>query len=157
MCRGASYADSLRFQRCIDLWRLALQIRVTRYSILYSDTCFTAQALVRLMLDLQDKYVDLQPNEFAFQGVPQFSDVFAVFTLLTQNMAGWIFSINRTCENILIDSIKFAEARRLLQIKPMHRKQQENFDRVLKCVTHLIYLLVETSKTQEEKEMVGKL
>lgn len=91
--RGASYADSLRFQRCIDLWRLALQIRVTRYSILYSDTCFTAQALVRLMLDLQDKYVDLMPNEFAFQGVPQFSDVFAVFTLLTQNMAGSLFSL----------------------------------------------------------------
>lgn len=51
----------------------------------------------------------------------------------------------------------FAEARRLLQIKPMHRKQQENFDRVLKCVTHLIYLLVETSKTREEKAMVRKI
>lgn len=112
---------------------------------------------MRLMLDLQDKYVDLQPNEFAFQGVPQFSDVYAVFTLLTQNMAGSLFTIKLTNECYLFNFINFAEARRLLQIKPMHRKQQENFDRVLKCVTHLIYLLVETSKTKEEKDMVGQL
>lgn len=64
---------------------------------------------------------------------------------------------NKTHEWMLFVFINFAEARRLLQIKPMHRKQQENFDRVLKCVTHLIYLLVETSKTKEEKDMVGQL
>lgn len=86
--RGASYADSLRFQRCIDLWRLSLQVRVARYSILYSDTCFTAQALVRLMLDLQDKQADLLPNDFAYHGVPLFDDVFSVFNLLTQNIGG---------------------------------------------------------------------
>lgn len=36
----------------------------------------------------------------------------------------------------------------------MYRKQQENFDRVLKCVTHLIYLLVATAKTDDEKKIV---
>lgn len=46
------------------------------------------------------------------------------------------------------------EARRLLQIKPVHKKQQENFDRVLKCITHLIYLLVATAKTVDQKQKV---
>lgn len=40
------------------------------------------------MLDLQDKYADLQPNEFAYQGVPLFEDVFAVFNLLTEGISG---------------------------------------------------------------------
>lgn len=47
------------------------------------------------------------------------------------------------------------EARQLLKIRPVYRKQQENFDRVLKCVTHLIYLLVATSQTDEEKHVVS--
>lgn len=88
MFRGASYADSMRFQRCIDLWRLALEIRVNTHSILYSDTCFTAQALVRLMLDLQDKYVGVHPIDFVEQGVPRFEDVYAVFALLNKNLLG---------------------------------------------------------------------
>lgn len=78
----------MRFQRCIDLWRLALQVRVATHSILYSDTCFTAQALVRLMLDLQDKCVDIEPNGFIEQGVPKFEDVLGVFTLLNKNLIG---------------------------------------------------------------------
>lgn len=85
---GASYADSLRFQRCIDLWRLALQVRVQTYSILYTDTCFTAQALVRLMLDLQDKIIDIEPSDFVERGVPRFDDVLGVFTLLNKNLLG---------------------------------------------------------------------
>ena len=90
MFRGASYADSLRFQRCIDLWLLALQVRVHKYSILYSDTGITAQAIVRLMLDLLEKYIEVMPNEFIEQGCPRFEDVFAVFELLTTNINGKI-------------------------------------------------------------------
>lgn len=85
---GASYADSLRFQRCIDLWRLALQVRISRHSILHSDTCFTAQSLVRLMLDLQDKYIDVELNEIFDKDVLRFEDVFGVFSLLTCNITG---------------------------------------------------------------------
>lgn len=131
---GASYADSLRFQRCIDLWRLALQVRIKTHSILHSDTCFTTQALVRLMLDLENK--SDEGESFIGSDVPKFEDVYGVFTVLHKN---------------LID------ARKLLQIRPVYRKQQENFDRVLKCVTHLIYLLEVTSKTVEEKQFVNKI
>lgn len=33
MYRGAAYADALRYQRCIDLWRRALEIRVEKDSV----------------------------------------------------------------------------------------------------------------------------
>lgn len=67
---------------------MALQVRVNTYSILYSDTCFTAQALVRLMLDLQDKFIDVEPSDFVERGVPKFDDVLGVFMLLNKNLLG---------------------------------------------------------------------
>lgn len=33
MYRGAAYADALRYQRCIDLWKRALEIRVNKDSV----------------------------------------------------------------------------------------------------------------------------
>lgn len=128
----------MRFQRCIDLWRLALEIRVNRYSILYSDTCFTGQALVRLLLDLTDS-----PHDFNLDDVlpanqrdePKFEDVFTIFMLLTKDII---------------------ESRRLLDIRPVYKKQQENFDRVLKCVTHVIYLMLLTMKSTEHLSVVKR-
>lgn len=61
------------------------------YSILYSDTCFTAHALVRLMLDLHDKSFELEPNDFVDADVPRFRDVLAIFDLLTNSIFGNTF------------------------------------------------------------------
>lgn len=44
-----------------------------------------------------------------------------------------------------------------LKIHPVQKRQQESFDRILKCITHLIYLLVETGRTPEQKEIVHKI
>ncbi|XP_015594899.1 protein fem-1 homolog C [Cephus cinctus] len=127
MYRGASYADALRYQRCIDLWRRALEIRVEKDSILYNDTCFTAQALVRLMVDLNKKTVELIERD---KEEPRFCDVVAIFKLLT---------------------VHLTDARQLLEKRPVHKRQRDSYDRILKCVTHLIYLLVETARSEEEK------
>ena len=45
MYRGAAYADSLQYQHCINLWKYALELRVAKDSILFCDTCFTAQVI----------------------------------------------------------------------------------------------------------------
>ena len=45
MYRGAAYAASLQYQHCIDLWKYALELRVAKDSILFCDTCFTAQVI----------------------------------------------------------------------------------------------------------------
>ena len=142
--RGAAYADSLQLQRSIDLLRLLLEVRVEHCSILHFDTCFAAQALVRMMLDWYERH---KRNRNAVSSVPvniennidvqdqslQFADVYAVF-------------------RVMIDNI--AEAQSLLQIRPVYRKQQENFDRMLKCIVHLIYLLIGTGQTYEQKKLL---
>merc|ERR1712165_408401 len=58
MYRGAAYADSLQYQHCIDLWKYALELRVAKDSILFCDTSFTAEALVKLYLDLYEKHAE---------------------------------------------------------------------------------------------------
>lgn len=90
MYRGASYADAMRYHRCIDLWRRALEIRVEKDTILYSDTCFTAQALVRLMIDLKQKTANgniyMDENQL-------FTDIIATFHLLSDNIMGKLMTL----------------------------------------------------------------
>lgn len=86
MFRGASYADMMRYQRCIDLWRRALEIRVEKDSILYSDTSFTAQALVRFMIDYNEK--DIPPEDDSDTYNQRFEDAVATFKILTEHIAG---------------------------------------------------------------------
>lgn len=134
MFRGASYADMMRYQYCIDLWRRALEIRVEKDSILYSDTCFTAQALVRLMINYNDKYRPVHEEATSIR--QRFNDVVGTFKLLTDEIA---------------------EARQLLTIRPVHKRQMDSFDRILKCITHLIYLMLETAKTRDDNKIVTEL
>ena len=56
MYRGAAYADSLQYQHCIDLWKYALELRVAKDSILDSGTSFTAQALAKCFVDMNEKH-----------------------------------------------------------------------------------------------------
>ena len=39
----------------------------------------------------------------------------------------------------------------------MHKRHRESYDRMLKCVTHLIYLLIETAQTSDEKMEMRQL
>ncbi|XP_018573079.1 protein fem-1 homolog C [Anoplophora glabripennis] len=132
MYRGASYADVIRYQQCIDLWKRALEIRVEKDSILYTDTCFTAQALVRLMIDYNVTST-LNKEENTKQ---RFHDVVSTFRLITEDIV---------------------EMRQLLKIRPVYKRQADFFDKILKCVTHLIYLMLATSTTEEDKTIVKQL
>ncbi|KAF5269721.1 hypothetical protein FQA39_LY08644 [Lamprigera yunnana] len=133
MCRGAAYVDTWRFQRCIDLWQRALEIRIEKDSILYSDTCLTAQALVRLLVDFNVKH----KYDFPERSVEErFEDVITVYHLLMKDIK---------------------EARKLAIIKPSHRRQTEAFDRILKCITHLIYLMIQIANTDVKKAFIHRL
>ncbi|GBP44129.1 Protein fem-1 homolog A [Eumeta japonica] len=124
MYRGASYADAFRYQQCIDLWTWALQIRIEKDSLLYTDTVHTACALTRLMLDARGERLERA------RGLPRYNDVAGVFALLV-DYAG--------------------PARRALDVRPVYKKQAETFDRALRCLTHLAYLLLETADTSERQ------
>ncbi|XP_076252370.1 ankyrin repeat protein mann-cup isoform X1 [Rhynchophorus ferrugineus] len=132
MYRGASYADVVRYQRCIELWRRALQLRIEKDTILYTDTCFTAQALIRLMVDYKIKSVQNKINNTQ----QRFHDILETFKLLTSNAA---------------------DVKPLLSIRPQYKRQLEFFEKMVKCITHLIYLMVETIETPENREIVKNL
>lgn len=53
--------------------------------ILYADTCFTAQALVRIMVDLNEQMLQVA-DQHRNKEEPRFSDVVAVFKLLTSQL-----------------------------------------------------------------------
>ncbi|CAB3258622.1 unnamed protein product [Arctia plantaginis] len=124
MYRGASYADAFRYQRCIELWTWALQIRIEKDSLLATDTCHTACALTRLMLDARGGRLERG------RGLPAHQDVLRVFRLLADDLPG---------------------CRRALEVRPVHKAQADTFDRALRCVTHLMYLLQQTARSEAER------
>lgn len=74
-----------RYQNCIDLWHRALEIRVKKDSILYADTCFTAQALLRLMVELNENTLEAADHN-RDKEEPRFCDVVAIFKLLSSQL-----------------------------------------------------------------------
>lgn len=129
--RGAFFADSMRYENCLGLWILSLEIRIEKNTLLHSDTVFVTQAIVRLMLNLNLKDAEFIPFEVQGQPeLPSFEEIHKVFNLLTADIA---------------------DAKALLAIRPVYKKQQDNFDKMLKCITHLIYLMIATAGDSEEK------
>lgn len=53
MYRGAVYADSRRYQRCVDLWKYAYILRHQKGESLNHECLFTVQALVKLFWEMQ--------------------------------------------------------------------------------------------------------
>ncbi|CAG2172454.1 unnamed protein product, partial [Oppiella nova] len=131
MFRGAAYADGLQYQRCIDLWRYALDLRIQKDSLLHSETCFAAQALVRLYLDLYEKY-----SNGVLREELKYEDVLETVKLLVE---------------------QFPNAMKLLKVRPVFKRQQDNFDKILKVLTHLFYVLNVIQKTPKQTEEIKTL
>lgn len=53
MYRGAVYADSHRFQRCVDLWKYAYTLHHAKKDPLNPECLFSVQALVKLFWEIQ--------------------------------------------------------------------------------------------------------
>ena len=115
MYRGAAYADSLQYQHCISLWKYALELRVEKDTILYCDTCFTAQALVKLYLDLHEKN-----SQGLLTTRIRLEDVLSTVELLVRDLP---------------------ECARLLQVSPQFRRQSDSYDKIMRIVTHLLHLV----------------
>ncbi|XP_046383766.1 protein fem-1 homolog A [Ischnura elegans] len=145
MYRGAAYADAQQYQRCIDLWRHALEIRVAKDSILYGDTCFTAQALVRLFLVLHERQMPSRERGESnrFEG-HEGGAVFAQDRLRHEDALGTLWLLAR----------QLKEGHNLLLIHPIHKRQEEAMDRTLRCVTHLMHLALANAPTPHAKYLV---
>lgn len=44
-----------------------------------------------------------------------------------------------------------------MTIKPVYKRQADFFDKILRCITHLIYLMIELAKTNEQIQTVISL
>merc|ERR1711937_747385 len=91
------------------------ELRISKDTILYCDTCFTAQALVKLFLDLNEKH--------------------AAGVLST---AVCTEDVIHTIELLLSD---LGRCSALLEIAPVYKRQQESWDKVLKIISHLLFLV----------------
>jgi len=120
MYRGAAYADSLQYHHCIDLWKYALELRIAKDTILYCDTCFTAQALVKLFLDLQEKHC-----RGLIQASVRPADVVHTIQLLLADLPS---------------------SAGLLEIAPVYKRQQESWDKVLRILSHLLLLVTQLAR-----------
>ena len=91
------------------MWRYALELRIHKDSLLHSEACFGAQALVRLYLDLHEKYSNgILREELRYQ------DVIETIRLLVE---------------------QFPSSMQYLSIRPVFKRQQDNFDKILKVKT----------------------
>ena len=86
---------------CVSFFQYALELRVAKDSILFCDTSFTAQALVKLYLDLYEKHAEGILNTSV-----QLEDVVSTIELLVSDLQ---------------------ECSRLLSIAPQFEKQQVRF------------------------------
>lgn len=120
MYRGAAYADSQQYHHCIDLWKYALELRIAKDTILYCDTCFTAQALVKLFLDLNEKF-----SAGILSAAVRPDDVIHTIELLLSDLS---------------------RCSLLLEVAPVYKRQQESWDKALKILTHLLHLITKVSK-----------
>lgn len=155
MYRGAAYADSLQYQHCIDLWRYALELRLAKDSVLYCDTCFTAQALVKLYLDLYEKNGHVNgvnghqgapqpaiggrhPEQPQQRQMQQQQQRHQQQQRQLQQQQVRLSDVLDTVELLVRD---LPEAWACLQELPMHKRQQDSYNKVLKVIAHLLHLV----------------
>ena len=110
--QGDAYCDSLQYHHCIDLWKYALELRISKDTILNCDTCFTAKKLVQLFLELNEKY-----GAGLLTSAVRPEDVIHTIELLLSDLGN--------CST-------------LLEIAPVYKRQQESWDKVLQLIlSHL--------------------
>lgn len=131
MYRGATYADALQYQRCIDLWKYSFILRIRKDTLLHNEAAFASHALVRLFLDLNEKIsMGLVRDEL------RYVDLYETIELIVDQLS--------TCQE-------------LLKIRPVFKKHQENFDRILKILTYLISILDKNSRTSKQQNQTYML
>ena len=129
--RGTHYMNSLRPNRCIDLWIYALALRLKHDSIFHFESIFAAQAITKLFLDM------LSQNQLH---QVKFDDVFDVLSLLVERLD---------------------DCKRHLELKPTWSLHEEIFDLLLGIIVNLLLLLeciaIKPDKMQQLSKVIGKL
>ena len=81
MYRGAVYADTHRYQRCVELWKYAFQLRHDKQEPLNHECLFTLQALCKLFWEIYEEHDAGFTNEAV-----RFEDVQQVLKMATREV-----------------------------------------------------------------------
>lgn len=81
MYRGAVYADSLQFQRCVELWKYSYELRYFENEPFNNECQFTVQALVKLFWEI---YIESEDDTSIKSIHPD--DFLGVFKLLSNQI-----------------------------------------------------------------------
>ena len=125
MYRGAVYADTHHYQRCVDMWKYAFHLRHEKPEPLDHECLFTLQALCKLFWEIYDEHTDGSTGEAVC-----FTDVIDVFEMAAN---------------------EFSEISKVVQVRPVHICHLEDVETMMALLLHLIHLLLKLSKSSEDE------
>ena len=129
MYAGAAHADANEYRWCVALWNHALDLKVSKETLLSSDTSFTARAIVQLYINILSKTTVGEEGPLPIS----FNDALVTATHLNRGMR---------------------EAKGLLAQQPQFQSHLDNFDVVLTSWIHLVHIMLRLADTYEEKKLV---
>ncbi len=126
MYRGAVYADTHKYQRCVDLWKYGFHLRHRKEEAFNHECLFTFQALCKLFWEIYEEHNAGFTNECI-----RSEDVMEVF-------------------GMAVRELELAQA--VLEVRPVHIHHLEDFHTILLLVLHLIHLLSYLLPAEEQLE-----
>jgi len=128
MYAGAAHADSSQFQDCIVLWNYALKLKITKETLLSSDTSFTIRAVIQLFMNIYLK----ETHESNIKDL-KFRDVIMA---------------TRSINDGLVPAVE------LVGVVPHFKTQIDNLDMVLHSWIHLVFLLLKLAETEDDRREI---
>ena len=141
MYRGAVYADTHRYQRCVDLWKYAFKLRHLKQDLLNPECIFTLQALCKLFWEIHEEFT----AEYTQENV-HFSDVCEVLDMAVTEIVNKPMDSNDSLNTIDIPVTSQSMVDSTVQVTG------EEKHTMLLLVLHLIHLVSKIAVDKEQKQ-----
>lgn len=131
MYRGAVYADTHRYQRCVDIWKYALILRYHEGEPTNHECLFTLQALIKLIWEMQ-----MELDADSTMEHVEFMDAFEIFEILCKQIQDGKKMLDNPNKSTLIG---------------------EDFQLLLLLALHLINLIEKLEASEEQQYLFNKM
>ena len=128
MYRGAVYADTHQYQRCVDLWKYAFTLRHNKEEPLSSECVFTLQALCKLFWEIHDEFADGYTQEPI-----RYDDVMDVFKMAVDEVMRKRDETSKPASTLFVQ-----------------QEPEEERHTMLLLVLHLVHLLCKISEPHQQ-------
>ncbi|KAL4231195.1 Protein fem-1 B [Mactra antiquata] len=138
MYRGAVYADSFQFQRCVDLWKYSYKLRYKEEDPFNNECQFTVQALIKLFWE-----IDLESGDSSIASIDSL-DFLEVFKILSNQIIAGNNHIKTHKDTKLIENVNSLQELMLLYLQMIihfvgvYRKKNE----IPECMNYIHKVLM---------------